>query len=1209
MKILIVLLITLSRSGSLPCSFNRMCSCKTLHNATQDVSCVSVPLSRIPDFPTWTQNVDVLESGLEVVESDSMVLPLLVSLRLTSNRLLLIQEKAMLSTKSLRSLDLSYNKLEDIPVEALRHIHGLEWLNLHGNSISLPPSDWGGLKDSLTHLFLGENDLEEADLGALKRLTSAGLDGNRLQAVRSLPTPLHTLSLSHNHLHGFPSLSSLSGLSWLYLRDNFIATLRGAALPSRPIDKLDLGWNLLTGFDLEPRNSTIIRDLNLEHNSFKTLPESAFKGITIGRISLSRNKLETINDKVFNDLSNVLEYLDIGGNRLQKIPRALSAIKKLKYLYIPSNNISEIQSDALSSFSETLGALSLSGNKLESIPKQALKKCRNLAHLNLGYNSIREVREEDFLDWGGNLDTLLLMNNRIVELQEHTFRQTPRLRELSLSFNKIASVHSLAFADIGLESLEISFGLYHEDFPEDFLLPLTNLMWLALDNNNFRTISETAFQSLSSLRYLNLDGNRISHLPPNIFIPRVHQYLRDIRISDNHLQNIETNTFVDLDDLQYIVLFRNQIKTVYTRSFANLRHKVSIYLGENRIWRIEAGAFDGIKNFLKLDLQSNDLHELSLDIFSNSTCEEFPLNLNLSRNFLSSIETGEQSNSLYIKGVDLSYNSLNEIPSDFFGLIKTSIRRIDLSYNQINKLGEEAFGPLFQLESLALEHNEIVKIRKRAFAGLENLQVLDLSHNHLEQLHMEQFKHLVSLRILDLSFNHLRSIPRDAFINTKLERIDLSNNEFLVMPSASLGEIGFTLRVLDASHNQIEHLDSTMFPETPLLTSLSLANNKITLVPDNVFTSLANLLRLDLSGNKIRANLKELFHYLQALRELNLAATGTSQLPVLPLPNLAVLNVSHNPISDFPIDTATALPRLRTLTMSNCNFLKLPSDSWPKLTLLKHLDVSYNPIKELVTESFSGLRRLDHLEMVGLERLERLEQPRGLTGLRFLSLDAGPGLQTFVQPLTTLTSLSLRVLQPKLGQQLAKMPPKICRLEFTGHALKEVSAGALSGLRGEAVISFRDTSVEELPLGLLSGLEAVSHLTLDIRNNRITSLSPDTFYYNLTAWEDVGTKLISGGLLLKDNPLTCDCSLVWLGHWLRRWLRESLLIQTADPEISARLTGAAREASCRDRDGRRTALLDLRPEHLSCQASALSAASGLPPPLLLPIIVAVLAFS
>lgn len=76
--------------------------------------------------------------------------------------------------------------------------------------------------------------------------------------------------------------------------------------------------------------------------------------------------------------------------------------------------------------------------------------------------------------------------------------------------------------------------------------------------------------------------------------------------------------------------------------------------------------------------------------------------------------------------------------------------------------------------------------------------------------------------------------------------------------------------------------------------------------------------------------------------------------------------------------------------------------------------------------------------------------------------------------------------------------------------LLQVEAGALRGLRGEAVVRFRQTQIEELPLGLLSGLQAVSHLTLDLRGNRISSLSPDTFYYNLTPWQHVGTKLISG---------------------------------------------------------------------------------------------------
>jgi hypothetical protein len=60
-------------------------------------------------------------------------------------------------------------------------------------------------------------------------------------------------------------------------------------------------------------------------------------------------------------------------------------------------------------------------------------------------------------------------------------------------------------------------------------------------------------------------------------------------------------------------------------------------------------------------------------------------------------------------------------------------------------------------------------------------------------------------------------------------------------------------------------------------------------------------------------------------------------------------------------------------------------------------------------------------------------------------------------------------------------------------------------------LALRGTALEELPLGLLASLPPVSQLTLDLRDNRLTSLSPDTFYYNLTTtWENLGTKLISG---------------------------------------------------------------------------------------------------
>ena len=71
-----------------------------------------------------------------------------------------------------------------------------------------------------------------------------------------------------------------------------------------------------------------------------------------------------------------------------------------------------------------------------------------------------------------------------------------------------------------------------------------------------------------------------------------------------------------------------------------------------------------------------------------------------------------------------------------------------------------------------------------------------------------------------------------------MDSVDLSFNEFVAMPNSALTEISATLRSLDLSHNDIEHLDSTMFANTPRLLSLSLAHNRLTILPDNLLIGL-----------------------------------------------------------------------------------------------------------------------------------------------------------------------------------------------------------------------------------------------------------------------------------------------------------------------------------------------------------------------------------
>ena len=153
------------------------------------------------------------------------------------------------------------------------------------------------------------------------------------------------------------------------------------------------------------------------------------------------------------------------------------------------------------------------------------------------------------------------------------------------------------------------------------------------------------------------------------------------------------------------------------------------------------------------------------------------------------------------------------------------------------------------------------------------------------------------------------------------------------MPTSALTEVAASLRSLDLSFNAIEHLDSTMFANTPRLLSLNLANNRLTILPDNIFIGLNSLRTLDLSSNPIRANYPDLLTFVQRLQVLRLADVEMTSLPIIPLKLLNVLDLSGNRLMDVPFLSAEGVPSLRHFNLSrnqvlsklilsvNCNML------------------------------------------------------------------------------------------------------------------------------------------------------------------------------------------------------------------------------------------------------------------------------------------------
>lgn len=994
------------------------------------------------------------------------------------------------------------------------------------------------MKNTVATLFLGENDITEIPaetsehisknlhgLRTFKSLIWLNLDGNRIYKIHkhSLPLTLQTASISHNMIENFPLeiVASLPHLQWLYLRGNHIKTIPEHTFTRKLwLEKIDLGENYLKTLPRNPFNGSVyIRDLNLAFNDFRSLTPDSFGGLQCGRIILSYNMLETLDVNTFSRIEESLEYLDFDHNNFQNVPQAISQLKSLKYLYLSSNLLSEIPDRAFENFCPSLKALSLSGNHLTKVPAQALVNCSKIAHFNIAFNEIYEIDQNDFTNWGSNIKSLVLGNNRITTLKSQIFADLRELKELSLSFNPLRAIDTDAFVGLeGLESLEMSFGVDREDLPYYIFKPLTNLKWLSIDHNNFHTITEGSLDSLTELKYLNLESNKLTTIPVNLFKPIRHSKLKDVRFSNNELTGIPSDTFRSLISLETILLTGNKIKHIQTDAFSDLQNLNKLIISNNLISRISSGAFSNLPSLSKLDLQNNLLSEISFGYFTNISN---PLKLNLSRNQISSCNS--DSKVLNVEILDLRYNNLPRVP---ICLEHTALlKKLYLDFNIISTLEHNGFMHLTSLEYLSLQQNNIMIVSRKAFFGLQNLQYLDLSKNILQQLHTNQFANMPKLRIINLSGNRLTYLPKDIFRNTLLEMLDISENSFSVVPSVSLSDVGLTLRHLSMRANNIEHIDITTFPDMPFLQLLDLNSNKLTILPDNVFTSLSQLQHLDLGSNPLRANFKELFHYAQSLKHLNLADSGITSTPHLPLPNLVHLNLSHNHIESINKNSVQELSKLKTLDLSHNDVMTIPSYLWIHLPNLKTLDVSFNPIKEIVSDSFYGLQNLQVLNIQGLRYLHKFES-LALTQLKILStlyMQTWPKIDHFSDQFCNLLSnadqlriLKIHFMETKLDEQLLCVTNrKLRHLEITGRNLKTVDRDAFARFNRnpDLVVKIHNTNIEELPPGLFSNMYKISYLTIDLRNNLLTYLSPEIFYGNSTTWKNVGTTLISGNYL------------------------------------------------------------------------------------------------
>ncbi|KAM0679562.1 hypothetical protein GINT2_002191 [Glugoides intestinalis] len=269
---------------------------------------------------------DLLFDGLTKLESLSLV----------NNNIKELQPNLFNNLQKLEYLNLSKNKLTELPSCVFDGLVNLKSLRLEDNNIKeLQPNIFNNLQ-KLEYLWLYSNKLTEFPEGILSELRS-----------------LQELDLSKNEIKSFPIgfFTGLTNLNFLSLSNNKLTEIPPSILSLTNLQTLWISSNNLTSVPKEIGNISRLRGLSLDYNSITEIPPSILS------------------------LTN-LESLGISSNNLTSVPKEIGNMSKLEYLYLNSNLITEIPSEIKSL--ETLYILNLKGNPLAENGSQGFMGIREL---------------------------------------------------------------------------------------------------------------------------------------------------------------------------------------------------------------------------------------------------------------------------------------------------------------------------------------------------------------------------------------------------------------------------------------------------------------------------------------------------------------------------------------------------------------------------------------------------------------------------------------------------------------------------------------------------------------------------------------------------------------------------------------------------------------------------------------------------------------
>nr|XP_018904805.1 PREDICTED: slit homolog 1 protein-like [Bemisia tabaci]XP_018904806.1 PREDICTED: slit homolog 1 protein-like [Bemisia tabaci] len=352
------------------------------------------------------------------------------------------------------------------------------------------------------------------------------------------------------------------------------------------------------------------------------------------------------------------------------------------------------------------------------------------------------------------------------------------------------------------------------------------------------------------------------------------------------------------------------------------------------------------------------------------------------------------------------------------------------------------------------------------------------------------------LQVIHLRGNLISCTPGilcDFSIYSKLQHIDMSENKLQSVGSRNF-QYQTHLHLLNISHNQISAIGRDAFKGLRALKLLDLSNNNIERIDNHAFNDTVSLETLNLTRNRIVS-----LHGDSLFRNL---------------PNLQVLILERNELVDVPSEALKSLPnhaQLSSLLLSYnlIQTLNETSFPFPQLSNLTELLLAYNVISDIHKSAFNSLRDLTSLDL-SFNNLTQIptQQLSKLTKLSTLDLSGNE--------LSDVGAVSFKSLFQLRHLVLSRMP-----------RLVSIDARAfVDNIQLENIRISENLGLERIPPRIFHGNPNLNRI--EMRGNSLRTLDASHFPLDRLKVLDIS-----------ENPLHCNCSLLWLWVLVRQQMKAS----------------------------------------------------------------------